>query len=180
MFSIRYMMISYFCAFFKQPVSMQDEGSFDSSSLKAFQNKSLIGCFLCYVLAVERMKFKTNLGFKFSWLFFILSWIPTKTWMWTNSGNQLPSIFFKGVRCETSKEVNFVVCWCWMQRNGCETKEVGAKPTCYCLTFMCCQPCLPNLQCFQSCVSWTPFCIFSFFYFSNAAVSGTSPWVAVP
>jgi len=29
---------------------MQDEGSFDSSSLKAFQNKSLIGCFrlLCF------------------------------------------------------------------------------------------------------------------------------------
>jgi len=24
---------------------MQDEGSFDLSSLKAFQNKSLIGCF---------------------------------------------------------------------------------------------------------------------------------------
>jgi len=24
---------------------MQDEGSLDSSSLKAFQNKSLIGCF---------------------------------------------------------------------------------------------------------------------------------------
>jgi len=45
MFSIRYMMISYFCAFFKQLVSMQDEGSFDSSSLKAFQNKSLCRCF---------------------------------------------------------------------------------------------------------------------------------------
>jgi len=31
-------------------VSMQDEGSLDSSSLKACQNKSLIGCFcmLCF------------------------------------------------------------------------------------------------------------------------------------
>jgi len=39
------MMISYFCTFFNQPVSMQDEGSFDSSSLKAFKKKFLIGCF---------------------------------------------------------------------------------------------------------------------------------------
>jgi len=40
---------------------------------------------------------------------------------------------------------------------GRKNKEVGAMSTCYRLTFMCCQPCLPNLQCFQSCVSWTPF-----------------------
>jgi len=51
---------------------------------------------------------------------------------------------------------------------GRENKEVGAMPTCYCLTFMCCQPCLPNFHCFQSCVSWIPFCIFSFCYFSYA------------
>ena len=31
--------ISYYCTFFKQLVSMQDEGSLDSSSLKACQNK---------------------------------------------------------------------------------------------------------------------------------------------
>jgi len=61
---------------------------------------------------------------------------------------------------------------------GRETKEVWAMPTCYCLTFKCCQPCLPNFQCFQSCVSWTPFCIFSC-YFSYAVVSGTYPWAAV-
>jgi len=36
---------------------------------------------------------------------------------------------------------------------GRENKEVGAMPTCYCLTFMCCQPCLINFQSFQSCVS---------------------------
>ena len=59
---------------------------------------------------------------------------------------------------------------------GRENKEVGAMPTCYCL---CCQPCLPNFQCFQSCVSWTPFCIFSFCYFSFAVVWGTYPWVAI-
>jgi len=28
-----------------------------------------------------------------------------------------------------------------------ENKEVGAMPTCYCLTFRCCQVCLPNFQC---------------------------------
>jgi len=62
---------------------------------------------------------------------------------------------------------------------GRETKEVGTMPTCYCLTFMCCQPCLPNFQYFQSCVSWTSLCIFSFCYFSYAVVLGTYPWVAV-
>jgi len=40
---------------------------------------------------------------------------------------------------------------------GRENKEVGSMPTCYCLTFMCCQSCLPNFQCFHTCVSWTPF-----------------------
>jgi len=44
MFAIRYMIIvSYFCTIIKQLVSMQDEGSLDSSSLKAFQNKSQVG-----------------------------------------------------------------------------------------------------------------------------------------
>jgi len=30
---------------------------------------------------------------------------------------------------------------------------------------LCCQPCLPNFQCFGSCVSWTRFCIFFCFSF---------------
>ena len=38
---------------------------------------------------------------------------------------------------------------------GRNNKEVGAIPTWNWLTFMCCQPCLHNFQCFQSCVSWT-------------------------
>jgi len=66
---------------------------------------------------------------------------------------------------------------------GRENKEVGAMPMCYCLTFM--FPVLSSQlsklcnMCFQSCVSWTPLCIFSFCYVSNAEVSGTYPWVAV-
>jgi len=60
---------------------------------------------------------------------------------------------------------------------GRETKEVGAMSTCYCLTFVSFKPCLLNFQRFESCVSWTPFCIFSFCYFSYAVVSGTYPWV---
>jgi len=43
-------------------VSMQDEGSFDSSSLKAFQNKSQLGYFFMYAMFLnvgEKMKFKT-------------------------------------------------------------------------------------------------------------------------
>jgi len=42
---------------------------------------------------------------------------------------------------------------------GRENKEVEAMPTCYCPTSVCCQPCLPTVQCFQSCVSWSPYCI---------------------
>jgi len=49
-----------FDTFVKQLMSMQDEGSLDSSNLKAFQNKSPVGC---YVLVVKRMKFKANLVF---------------------------------------------------------------------------------------------------------------------
>jgi len=49
-----------FDTFVKQLMSMQDDGSLDSSSLKAFQNKSQVGC---YVLVVKRMKFKANLVF---------------------------------------------------------------------------------------------------------------------
>ena len=33
---------------------------------------------------------------------------------------------------------------------------MGTTPICHYQTFMCYQPCLPNFQCFQSCVSWTP------------------------
>jgi len=40
--------------------------------------------------------------------------------------------------------------------------------------FVRCQPCLSPFQCFQSCVSWTPLCIFSC-YVSHAVVSGTYP-----
>jgi len=40
-------MMNYFLLLhiFKQLVSMQDEGSLDWSSLKAYQNKSQVGCF---------------------------------------------------------------------------------------------------------------------------------------
>jgi len=40
---------------------------------------------------------------------------------------------------------------------GLENKEVEAMLTCFCPTFVCCQPCLSTFQCFQGCVSWTPF-----------------------
>ena len=32
--------------------------------------------------------------------------------------------------------------------SNCKTREVGAMPACNTLTFMCCQLCFPNLQCF--------------------------------
>jgi len=42
---------------------MQDEGSFDTSSLKAFKNKSQVGYFCMYAMflnEVKRIKFETN------------------------------------------------------------------------------------------------------------------------
>ena len=156
---------------------MQDEASLDSSSLKAFQNKSHVGCF-CMLKKLKGWNLRQIYCFKSSWLLFVVSWIPKKSRMWTNLGCQLPSIFSKGKSVRFS---NGLTLWFvdgdWREM-GREYKEVGAMATCYCLTFMCCQPCLSNFQCFQSCVSWTPFCIFSC-YVSNAVVSGTYPWVAI-
>jgi len=40
---------------------------------------------------------------------------------------------------------------------GRNNKEVGAMPTWNWLTFMCCQPCLPNFQCYQNFVSINTF-----------------------
>jgi len=42
---------------------MQNESSFDLSCLKAFQNKSQVGCFCMYAMflnVAKRMKFETN------------------------------------------------------------------------------------------------------------------------
>jgi len=51
-----------FDTFFKQLVSVQDEGSLDSSSLKAFQNKTQVGCFcmLCYCSQKDEIKNKCS------------------------------------------------------------------------------------------------------------------------
>jgi len=61
---------------------------------------------------------------------------------------------------------------------GRENIEVEAMPTCYRLTFMCSQPCLPTFQCFQSFVSWAPFCIFSY-YVRHTVVSGSKVLITV-
>ena len=42
---------------------MQDEGSLDSSSLKLSKTSLRLDAFVCCVLVVKRMKFKTNLVF---------------------------------------------------------------------------------------------------------------------
>jgi len=54
---------------------------------------------------------------------------------------------------------------------GRENKKVVAMPTCYCLTFMCCQPCLPIFQCYQNFASWTLLCFIP--AVSHVVVSGT-------
>jgi len=69
---MRYMINYFFCTFIKQLMSMQGEGSLDSSSLKTFQNKCQVGCFYMLGFVVKRIKFKTNLCFQSSWLLFML------------------------------------------------------------------------------------------------------------
>jgi len=59
--------------------------------------------FVCYVLVVKRMKFKTNLVFWIFLLLFMVSFIPVKTWMWTNSRYQIPSRLSKGESVKLSK-----------------------------------------------------------------------------
>ena len=118
---------------------MQDEGSLDSSSLKAFQNKSLIGCF-CMLCSCS---LKDEIWSKFSVLNLLGCFLWFHGFLQRHECEQIQDtnyqVFFKGGRCETFKGVNFVVYWWWMQINGVRSK-VGAMPTCYCLTFMCCQP----------------------------------------
>jgi len=69
------------------------------------------------------------------------------------SGIPTTKHFFKRGKCETFKELTLWFIDGECSEMGRENEEVGSMPTCYCLTFMCCQPYLPNFQCFQSCVS---------------------------
>ena len=114
---------------------------------------NFLGCCLCFMDSHEVMNVK-----KFR--------IPTT------------KHFFKGGNCETFKGVNVVVYWWWMQRNGAWKSWIGGDAN---LLMLLPNFCVASLvfQCFESCVSWTPFCIFSFIYVSHAVVSGTYTSVAV-
>ena len=114
---------------------MQDKDSLDSSSLKACQSKSLIGCFsmLCFC-SKKGWNLKHIHCFKSSWLLFIVSCIPIKTWMWKIQ--------------DTNYQVFFQMWKVWNFRRGklynllmVNVSKRDAKikwwtmPTCYCLTF---------------------------------------------
>jgi len=81
----------------------KDEGSLDSSSLKVFQNKSLFGCFCMLCFCSQKDEIKNKFSVLNLFVFYIISWIATKTWIWTNSGYQLPSIFSKDEGVKLSK-----------------------------------------------------------------------------
>ena len=133
---------------------MQDEGSLDSSSRKACQNKSLIGCFCMQCFAVDWMllyamflqmlfyamflqmllfamfflqktKFKTNSVF---WIFLVVvfSFMDSHKDMNVNKF-RIPTTkhFFKWGKCETLKGVNCVVYWWWVQRKGAWKQSGG-------------------------------------------------------
>ena len=51
-------------------------------------------------------------------------WLPLKTWLWRNSGYQLPSVLSKG-KCETFKGEKFVGYWWWMHGNGAPKWRCG-------------------------------------------------------
>jgi len=90
-------------------VSVQDQGSLDSSSLKALQPSLRVDDFVCYVLVVERMKLKTNLVFLI-FLVVVYGLVDSHKDMNINKF-RIPTTkhFFKVVKCETFKVVNFVI-----------------------------------------------------------------------
>jgi len=85
-----------------------------------------------------------------------------------------PSIFSKGESESLLWTFLFIDGEC--REMGSKTREAEGDANLLSLNFMCCYLCLPNFQCFWSCVPWTHFCIFC--YVSHAAFSGTYPWVA--
>ena len=84
------MIFCYFCTFFKQLLSMQEQGGFDSSSLQAFQSKSQVGCF-CKMNHVLECSYKNEIENKFSVLNLLdcCQWfygVPCRLWKYL--GNQ--------------------------------------------------------------------------------------------
>ena len=133
-------------------------------------NTSLrLDVFVCYVLVVKKIIFKTNFLF---WIFLVVVY----GFIYSHEREQIQDTknqaFYQRGKGETFKGENVVVYWWWMQGNGAWKQKVEAMPTCYCLTFTCCQPCLPIFQGYQKFVSWTQVCTFSC-YVSHAVVSGT-------
>jgi len=79
------------------------------AALKLSETSIRLHAFVCYVLAVKRMKFKTNLVFQI-FLVVFYSFMHSNKNMNVNKF-RIPTTknFFEGGRCETFKGVNFVV-----------------------------------------------------------------------
>jgi len=127
--------ICYFCIFFKQQVSTQDEGSFDSSSNKAFRNKSQVGCFCMYTMLLDVVKmltFKTNSAF---WICLVVAFgfmefrknVAVKKF-------RKPRTVSEGKVCYKLSALLMVNANKW----GTNVKNWGVAPTCHPLTVMCC------------------------------------------
>jgi len=78
-------------------------------SLKLSKKSIRLDAFVCYVLAVKRMKFKTNLVFQI-FLVVFYSFMYSHKDMNVNKFRTLNyQALFQRARCETFKGVNFVV-----------------------------------------------------------------------
>ena len=111
---------TYFGPFFKQLGSMQDEDSFDSFILKAFQNKSQDGHFCIHAMfldVIKRMKLKTNLVFRIC-LVVACGFLESPD-MAVNKFRK-PSIFQVG-KCI----INFPSYWLRMRRNRTQIWRSG-------------------------------------------------------
>jgi len=176
MFSIKYMMNYFLLLHIFQTTSVSARWGQPWLIQPQSLRKQVSNWMLLYAmfLQLKGWNLKKNLVF---WIFLVIvfSFMDSHKDMNVNKFRKpITKHFFKWGKCETFKGINFVVYWWRMQKKGAR-KQSGADAN---LLFPNFQPCLPNFQCFQSCVSWTPFCIFSC-YFSFAVVWGTYPWVTV-
>ena len=138
---------------------------------KLFQNKPQVGCFCMLCSCSKRIIFKTNFLF---WIFLVV----VHGFIYSHEREQIQDTKYQAFY-ERGKVWNF------LRGKRCSVLMVNAGKWCAKIkwwrcqyTFMCCQPFLSNFQWFQSCVSWTPFCISSCCV-SHAIVSRPYPSVVV-
>jgi len=97
-----------------------------------------LDAFVCYILVIKRMKFKTHLVFEI--LVVAYGFMDSHKDMTEQTEHTNYQAFFHRGKCKFSMGE---LCSLLMVNAATE-----AMPTCYRLTFKSCQSCLPNFKCF--------------------------------